>query len=67
MCALQPSSLFGPQNDIRFNIQQIGDSKTVINRADNWSVLLLNEAYMVKTHRPSLNCAIKVSKGLKLF
>ena len=55
------------QNDTRFNIQQIRDSKTVIDRAYNWNILLFKEAYMVRTHRPSLNCELKVISASKLF
>ena len=51
----------------KFNICQIRNNTTVIDKANNWDILLFKEAYMIKTHRPSLNCGLKASKELQLF
>ena len=51
----------------KFNICQIRKHTTVIDKANNWNILLIKEAYTIKTHRPSLNCGLKASKELQLF
>ena len=51
----------------KFNISQIRNNVTVVDKASNWNILLFQEAYMIKTHRPSLNCDLKASKELQLF
>ena len=51
----------------KFNICQIRNNTTVIDKANNWDILLFKEAYMIKTHRPSLSCGLKASKELQLF
>ena len=50
-----------------FNISQIRDNTTILERADNWNILLFKEALMIKRHKPSLNCGLKASKELQLF
>ena len=51
----------------KFNFCQIRNNTTVIDKANNWNILIFEEAYMIKTHRPSLNCGLKTSKELHLF
>ena len=51
----------------KFNICQIRNNTTVIDKANNWGILLFKEAYMIKTHRPSQSCGLKASKELQLF
>ena len=51
----------------KFNICQIRNNTTVIDKANNWNTLLFKEACMIKTHRPSLDCGLKASKELQLF
>ena len=48
-----------------FNICQIRNNTTFIDESNHWNILLLKEAYMIKTHRPSLNCGLKASKELE--
>ena len=42
------------------------DNTTVIDSADTWIDLLCKETYIIKTHRPSLNCELKASKELQI-
>ena len=51
----------------KFNLCQIRNNTTVIDKANNWNILLFKGAYMIKTHRPFLNCGLKASKELHLF
>ena len=51
----------------KFNICQIRNNTTVIDKANNWNILLFREADMIKTHRASLNCGLKAFKELQLF
>ena len=51
----------------KFNICQIKNNTTVIDKVNNWNILLFKEAYMIKTHRPSINYGLKASKELQLF
>ena len=51
----------------KFNICQIRNNTTVIDKANNWNILPFKEAYMIKTDRPSLHCGLKASKELQLF
>ena len=53
-------------NSFNFNICQIRNNTTVIDKSNNWNILLFKEAYMIKTHRPSLNFGLKTSKELQL-
>ena len=51
----------------KFIICQIRNNTTVIDKANNWNILLFKEAYMIKTHRPSLSCGLKATQELQLF
>ena len=48
-------------------MQQIRDNTTVIDRADNWNVLLFKEVYIIKAKRPSLNCGQRHRKSYSYF
>ena len=54
-------------NLIKFNICQVINNATVTNKGSNWNILLFREAYMIKTHRSSLNCGLNASKQVELF
>ena len=57
-------------NDIminKFNISQIRNNTIIIDKANNWNVLLFKEALYIRRQRPSLNCGLKASKELQLF
>ena len=51
----------------KFNICQIRNNTTVIDKANDWNILLFKEVYKIKTYRPFLNCGLKVSKQLERF
>ena len=51
----------------KFNNCQIRNNTSVIDKANNWNILLFKEAYMIKTRRPSLNCSLKASKNYSCF
>ena len=50
-----------------FNTNQIKDNIVILDKADNWNVLLFKEALMIKKLGPSLNTGLKSSKDLQLF
>ena len=54
-------------NSNQFNVSQIRHNAIIIDRGNNWNVLLFKEALMIKKHRPSLNYGLKASKELHLF
>ena len=54
-------------NSNQFNVSQIRDNTIILDRGNNWNVLLFKEALMIKKHGPSLNCGLKTSKELQLF
>ena len=39
-------------NSNQFNASQIGDNTIILDRGNNWNVLLFKEALMIKKHRP---------------
>ena len=51
----------------QFNVSQIRDNIIIFDRGNNWNVLLLKEALIIKKHRPSSNFSLKASKELQLF
>ena len=51
----------------KFNICQIRNNTTFNDRANNWFFLRFKKTYMIKTHRPSLNCGLEAFKKLQLF
>ena len=61
--------LFRLQNETfilkKFNIHQIRDNRAIVDRADNWYVLLFKETYIIDAHRSSLTFGLKTSKELQ--
>ena len=51
----------------KFNICQIRNKTTVIDKANNWNVSPYKEAYMIRKYRPSLNFGLKTSREMQLF
>ena len=39
----------------------------LIDKANNWNILLFKETYIIKTHRPSLKCGLKASEEFSCF
>ena len=54
-------------NSNQFNVSQIRDDTIILDRGNNWNVLLFKEALMTEKHRPMLNCGLMASKELQLF
>ena len=54
-------------NSNQFNVSQIRDNTIILDRGNNWNVLLFKEALMIKKHRPTLNCGLTASKELQPF
>ena len=54
-------------NSNQFNVSQIRDNTIILDRGNNWNVLLFKEGIMIKKHRPSLNVGLMASKELQLF
>ena len=54
-------------NSNQFNVSQIRDTTIILDRVNNWNVLLFKEALMIKRHRATLNCGLMASKELQLF
>ena len=50
---------------LKFNISQINNNTTILDKAHNWNALLFKEMLMIKQH--SLNSALKATKDLQLF
>ena len=48
----------------KFDINQIRSDIIVLGKADNWNELLLKEALLTKSHKPSLNTDLKAQKDL---
>ena len=40
-------------NSNQFNVSQIRDNSIILDRGNNWNVLLFKEALMIKKHRPT--------------
>ena len=43
------------------------DNTNIIDRDDNWNLLLYKEAYHIKRSTPFLNNGLKASRELRLF
>ena len=52
---------------LKFNISQINNNTTILDKAHNWNALLFKETLMIKQHKSSLNSALKATKDLQLF
>ena len=49
------------------HVNLIYNSIRVIDKKNNWNILLFKEALAIKKHLPSLNNGLKASKDLQLF
>ena len=54
-------------NSNQFNVSQIRHNTIILDRGNNWNVLLFKEALMIKKHRPTLSCGLTASKEFQLF
>ena len=50
-----------------FLTQTVRDNTNIIDRDDNWNLLLYKEAYHIKRLTPFLNNGLKASRELSLF
>ena len=50
-----------------FLTQTVRDNTNIIDRDDNWNLLLYKEAYYIKRSTPFLNNGLKASRELRLF
>ena len=50
-----------------YYINLVKDNTTIIDSANNWSILLIKEALYIKRHTPILNSGLKASRELYLF
>ena len=50
-----------------FLTQTVRDNTNIIDRDDNWNLLLYKEAYHIKRLTPFLNNGLKASRELRLF
>ena len=50
-----------------FFINTVQNNIKILDRSDNWSILLIKEALFIKDHNPSLNTGLKASRDLNLF
>ena len=50
-----------------FFAQTVRDNTNIIDRDDNWNLLLYKEAYHIKRLTPFLNNGLKASRELRLF
>ena len=48
-------------------INCIVDNTTIVDKSDNWNILLFKEALHIKKEKPSLNSGLKASRDLILF
>ena len=54
--------------DVRqLHVNLVRQNVYVIDRANNWNVLLFKEAFRIKQLNPTLNYGLKASKDLELF
>ena len=54
-------------NSNQFNVSQIKDNIIILDKGNNWNVLLFKKALIIKKQRPSLNCGLMAFKELQLF
>ena len=54
-------------DDREFNINNVISNTSTVDRAENWSILLLKEAFYIKRQNPILNSGLKASRDLFLF
>ena len=66
--SLFPDSIVDDVQDLgtsRINLVQM--NTRLIDRHQNWNILLFKEAIKIKEKKPILNTGLKVSKELQLF
>ena len=49
------------------NLYHLRDNTNIIDRDDNWNLLLCKEAYHIKRSTPFLNNGLKARRELRLF
>ena len=60
---ISPSTVMNKE----FLTQTVRDNTNIIDRDDNWNLLLYKEAYHIKRSTPFLNNGLKASRELRLF
>ena len=48
-------------------INYVRNNIRVVDKSDNWSVLLFKEALAIKDNNPQMNSGLKASRDLNLF
>ena len=57
-----------PYDEIRDKrINYVRNNIRVVDKSDNWSVLLFKEALAIKDSHPQMNSGLKASRDLNLF
>ena len=57
----------GSDNHRALRIELVQNNTTIIDRHNNWNILLFKEALKIKELKPCLNSGLKASKELQLF
>ena len=66
--SLFPDSIVDDVQDLRTSrINLVQMNTRIIDRHQNWNILLFKEAIKIKEKKPILNTGLKVSKELQLF
>ena len=66
--SLFPDSIVDDVQDLRTSrINLVQMNTRIIDRRQNWNILLFKEAIKIKEKKPILNTGLKVSKELQLF
>ena len=66
--SLFPDSIVDDVQDLRTSsINLVQMNTRIIDRHQNWNILLFKEAIKIKENKPILNTGLKVSKELQLF
>ena len=66
--SLFPDSIVDDVQDLRTSrINLVQMNTRIIDRHQNWNILLFKEAIKIKENKPILNTGLKVCKELQLF
>ena len=66
--SLFPDSIVDDVQDLRTSrINLVQMNTRIIDRHQNWNILLFKEAIKIKENKPILNTGLKVSKELQLL
>ena len=57
----------GSDNHRTLRIELVQNNTTIIDRHNNWNILLFKEALKIKELKPCLNSGLKAPKELQLF